>query len=139
MKWNQTSMTDNKKPIIWFFNFLGDSVLFFHDGNKILIVSKYLRLIVILFHDLIKIKFMHIFNKIYVWISNLFWQYLNKTRVTKIITCKIQWAIILIIINIFKKPLVAYSYWRVHHDIMIKKIGLFIYYVQNLVLIHRKP
>lgn len=51
---NQTSMTDNKKPIIWFLNFLG--VLFFLDGNKILIVSKYLRLIVILFHDLIKIK-----------------------------------------------------------------------------------
>lgn len=65
-KMNQTSMTDNKKPIIWFLNFLGDSVLFFHDGNKILIVSKYLRLIVNLFHDLIKIKFMHIFNKIYV-------------------------------------------------------------------------
>lgn len=61
---NKTNMTDNKKPVIWFFKFLG--VLLFLDEKKILIVSKYLQLIVILFHDLIKIKFMHIFIKIFV-------------------------------------------------------------------------
>lgn len=129
---NQTNMTDNKKLVISFLNFLG--VFLFLNEKKIIIVSKYLQLVVILFQDLIEVKFMHIFIKI---ISTFFKQLLNKIRVTpQRVQCKIQWAINLIIINIFKKPLVAYSFWRVQRDIMIKNIGLFIYYVQNLVIIH---
>lgn len=47
---NQTNITDKKKQVIWFLNFLG--VLLFLNEKKIFIVSKYLQLIVISFHYL---------------------------------------------------------------------------------------